>query len=160
MDCCINLRERFGDRYRVGYEESYYAQYGEHARVDDPWLRIILCRHGHIYPQGGDMLAASTSKRGPVAGALVRLDCTTVLQDGSDGVNVAFHADHFEEVAAILKPRRKRQVSDEERARLASMGRTSLKRYRQANVEEWEIEPEGDQMDRSVPEAIPPGPRV
>lgn len=160
MDCCINLRERFGDRYRVAYEEGYVAQYGKDARVDDPWLQIVLCRHGHIYPQGGEILAASTNERGPVAGALVRLKCTTVLQDGSDGVNVAFHVDHFDVVAAILRPRRKRQVSDQDRTRLAAMGRASLKRYRQANVEEREIESEGDQMARSVPEVTPPGPRA
>jgi hypothetical protein len=159
MDC-INLRERFGDRYRVRHEESHHHQYGDHARVDDPWLQIIACRHGHIYPQGGKMLAASTNKRGSVAGALVRLECTTILQDGGDGVNVAFHVDHFDEVAAILKPRRKRQVSDKERTRLAAMGRTSLKQYRQANVEERQIEPESPQTARSVSEDIPRGLRA
>ncbi len=32
---CINLREHFGDRYRVIWEESYHAEYGEGARVED-----------------------------------------------------------------------------------------------------------------------------
>lgn len=34
-----------------------------------------------------------------------------------------------------MKPRRRRQVSDTERKRLAEMGRTNLKRYREVNVE-------------------------
>jgi len=47
---CVNLRERFGRRYRVEYEESYYAQHGPRARIEDPWLQIIPCRAGHVYP--------------------------------------------------------------------------------------------------------------
>lgn len=131
---CIDLRRRFGEQYRVTYEESYWAQYGDDARVEDLWLQIIPCRHGHIYPHEGDMLAASTDKRGRVAAALVALDFITVLQDGDDGVNVAFHVNHFEEVAALLKPRRKRHLSETERTRLAEMGRASLRKHRQANV--------------------------
>ena len=140
MDC-INLKKRFGDRFRVTYEESYAAQHGASARVDDPWLQILMCQHGHLYPQGGDMLAASTDRRGPVAKALADMDCTTVLQDGDDGINVSFHVDDFEEVAGLMKPRRRRQVSDPERNRLAEMGRVSLKRYRKVNVEAPQNEP-------------------
>ena len=29
---CVNLKERFGERYRVEYEESYYAEYGAKFR--------------------------------------------------------------------------------------------------------------------------------
>ena len=47
MDC-INLKERFGDRFKVAYEESYYAQHGPNARVEDPVYMILLCRHGDI----------------------------------------------------------------------------------------------------------------
>jgi hypothetical protein len=35
---CINLKARFGKRYKVTYEESYFAEYGPHARKEDPWL--------------------------------------------------------------------------------------------------------------------------
>ena len=31
---CIDLAENFGQRFRVQYEESYFAQYGPHARVE------------------------------------------------------------------------------------------------------------------------------
>ena len=50
---CINLKEMFGDRYKVTYEESYYADHGETAYKEDPWLMILLCQHGHICPWGG-----------------------------------------------------------------------------------------------------------
>jgi hypothetical protein len=70
---CIDLAEQFGQRYRVEYEESYFAQYGPRARVDDPWLKIIPCRAGHICPWGGSQLAAVTNKTGPTARKLAAL---------------------------------------------------------------------------------------
>ena len=83
---CINLKKQFGEQYKVEYEEeSYFAERGEGARADDPWLQIILCKHGHIYPQGGVRLGASTNKRGGIARKLARLECTEVLQDSWSG---------------------------------------------------------------------------
>ncbi len=82
----VNLKERYGHRFKVAYDESYYAERGDHGRAEDARLMVLLCDHGHMYPFGGDLLAASTDKRGAVAGRLAGLDCTTVVQDGDDGV--------------------------------------------------------------------------
>ena len=117
MDC-INLKDRFGGRYRVVYEESYFAEHGQTARADDPWLQVLLCQHGHIYPHGGELLAAATDKRGGIAKKLAALDCTTVVQDGSDGANVVFPVEHFDEVARIMKARKRRRLSPEHRRKL------------------------------------------
>jgi hypothetical protein len=121
MDC-VNLRERFGRQYRVTYEESYYAERGDGARADDPALQIIRCERGHIYPWDASMLAASTDTRGSTARKLAALDFTTVHQDGDDGMTILFPVERFPEVAALMHPRRRRQVSEAERARLAAMG--------------------------------------
>ena len=67
---CINLKERFGDRHPVKHEESYVADRGDGARAEDPWLMIIPCKHGHLYPHDGDLLGASTDRRGPIARSL------------------------------------------------------------------------------------------
>ena len=56
---CINLKKRFGARYKVRCEESYRAEHGVSARAQDPWLMILLCQYGHIFPWGGSVLAAS-----------------------------------------------------------------------------------------------------
>jgi len=56
---CVNLRERYGRRYRVTYEPSYHPEHGPNARIHDPWLMIVPCRFGHIFPHGGSTLAAS-----------------------------------------------------------------------------------------------------
>ena len=56
---CPNLKELYGDRFKVRYEESYFAEHGSGAWREDPWLMILLCQRGHICPWGPDTLAAS-----------------------------------------------------------------------------------------------------
>ena len=100
---CIDLAEQFGRRYRVQYEPAYSAQYGPRARVNDPWLRIIPCRAGHICPWDGSTLAAVTNKAGPTARKLAALPGVTPWQDGSDGTTVLFDAADFGRVAKIMR---------------------------------------------------------
>jgi hypothetical protein len=120
---CVDLRERFGRRYRIEYEPSYAAEYGVNARVHDPWLTIIPCRYGHIFPHGGSTLAASVDGFPKIAGRLKRLTCCRVHQDGDFGeLTVLFNAADFAKVARIMRPRRRRRVSQRERERLREMG--------------------------------------
>jgi hypothetical protein len=125
---CINLKKRFGRQYRVAYEESYYAEKQEFRAAEAQWLIVILCRHGHISPWGGDKLAACTAKAGSMAKRLKSLPFATVAQDGDDGANVVFAVEHFEEVAAIMKPRRRRRLSEAQRAAAAER----LRKYQPA----------------------------
>jgi hypothetical protein len=119
---CINLKERFGNKYRVTHEEICAAERPEYRAAEEVWLQIIPCERGHICPWGGENLAACTTTAGPTVNRLKALPFTKVVQDGDDGANVLFHVDHFEEVAAIMHPRRRRQVSEAERARLRGVG--------------------------------------
>jgi hypothetical protein len=116
---CIDLAERFGRRYRVEYEESYFAQYGPRARVNDPWLKIIPCRLGHLMPWGGSMLAAVTNKPGPTARKLAALPGTILWQDGSDGATILFDVALFPQVAKLMHPKRRRKPPTE--AQLAAL---------------------------------------
>jgi hypothetical protein len=119
---CIDLKARFGDTYRVVREASHTADRGDSARAHDPWLLLIPCLHGHIYPHGGELLGASTDRRGPIAKALASLPGVRVVQDGSDGITVTFPVAEFEAIAAVLKPRRRRVLTPEHRERLLTMG--------------------------------------
>jgi hypothetical protein len=109
MITCVNLREPFGDRFRVLLEEPA-------ASYADPWCHTMPCRFGQIYPHGGDLLDFASNGRGSVAKRVAALPFTTVTQDGADGVNITFAFEHFDEVAAIVKPRRRRRLSDTQRA--------------------------------------------
>ena len=120
MADCIDLKKRFGKRWKITYEESHGAEFGEHGRTSDPWLMIVPCQHGHLFPWGGDLLAASTDKRGGVARKLLALDCTQVRQDCDDGVTVSFHIDDVKAVAKLMKPRTRRRLSPEHRAKLVA----------------------------------------
>jgi hypothetical protein len=115
MGECIDLSARFAHRYQIQNEESYQAERGGDGRLCDPWLLTIPCRFGHIYPHGGNYLAASTFLRGPVAGRLAALPCVCLVRDGDDGINVVFHVDDFDTVAAIMKPKRRRRLTAEQR---------------------------------------------
>jgi hypothetical protein len=92
MAACIELEKRFGKTYRVGYEPAYRAEHGKNGRADDPWLKIIPCQRGHIFPWGGDRLAASIDTRGASAKQLMELRGVEVVQDASDGATVLFGA--------------------------------------------------------------------
>ncbi len=116
MDC-LNLKALFGKQYRVKYEESYYADHGLESRRQDPWLMVIPCRNGEICPWGGRKLAACTNHTGSVANKLKALPFAIVAQDGDDGANLVFDVKHFEEVARIMKPRKRRRLSALERER-------------------------------------------
>lgn len=111
---CIDLKKRFGKLYRVRYKESYQAEHEPGARANDPWLKIIPCRVGHIYPWGGERLAAF-QPRGPVALKLKALPGVVTWTDGDDGVTVLFDVEQFDAVAKLMQPRRRRQVSTEQR---------------------------------------------
>ncbi len=113
---CINLKERFGDRFKVDYEGSYYAERWRKT-TEEAWRMILLCENGHICPWGGSELAACTNGT-RVASKLKRLPFTTIAQDGDDGANIVFDVKHFEEVAEILRPRKRRRQSPEAAERL------------------------------------------
>ena len=116
MTACIDLRKRFGEVYCIQSEVGTPMDRRRPRRDLNPWLLTIPCGLGHIYPHGGEFLGASTDRRGRAANRLASLPGVRVVQDGDDGVNVVFHVRNFHEIAKILKPRRRRRLSAEEKA--------------------------------------------
>lgn len=116
---CINLQERFGDRYRVGWEADGVTK-ALWPRKDWPWLMELQCHYGTVYPQGGDLLQAMTD-RSRIARQLRALPCVLSARGDAETV-VRFHVDDIEQVLAVLKPYRRRQVSEAERERLRAVG--------------------------------------
>ncbi|MHB8969719.1 MAG: hypothetical protein ACYC3X_06115 [Pirellulaceae bacterium] len=108
-EMCLDLLDTFGDRYRVRRE----APAGTRS---DPWSQIIPCQHGHIYPHGGNLLGFASRRRGAVARRVACLPYAEVMQAGDDGLNIVFPLERFTEVAAIVHPKRRRRLSDAQRA--------------------------------------------
>ncbi len=61
MPECINLKKRYGDQYKIDWEEC------RQGLEQDPWMMQIPCKYGHICPWGDDDLAACTDTNGPIA---------------------------------------------------------------------------------------------
>ena len=75
-------------------------------------------------------LVAYTRMAGRVVQRLKALPFARVHQDGTDGANVVFPVDRFDEVAAIMKPRRRQVLSPE--ARQAAIERLAKYAFRPA----------------------------
>jgi len=118
---CISLAERFGQRYRIGWEADG-ATKGLWPREEWPWLMEIVCRYGRVAPYGGEILIATTTHRR--IGAVLRGLPGLLHAKGEDEVVVRFHVDHLDAVLAVIKPYRRRRVTAVERKRLAQIGAT------------------------------------
>jgi hypothetical protein len=105
---CVNLKERYGDRYRLGWDPA------DESGHRDPWMMVLLCQRAVIYPHGGDQLAVEVDGHPVTARRLAELGlrCT---QDGDHEKTFVFPLERFEEVAALVLPRRRRQLTPEQR---------------------------------------------
>jgi hypothetical protein len=119
MDC-INLQQKFGTRYRITFDPSYSPKHVPRDKLD-PWMMQIPCQRGVVYPYGGDLLAVEVEDRAQTRKKLRELECTTSVQEGHDFTAVTFAVAGFDEIAAIVKPRRRRQISEKERKRLQAL---------------------------------------
>jgi hypothetical protein len=147
MDC-INLKKRFGDRFKVLYEEGYYAQHGETAWREDPDLMIIPCKWGHLYPDGPETLAASVDGHPRIAVQIQKLKCCRVHQDGDNGeLTVLFDVADFDQVAKIMQPHRKRQWTAEQKQQASER----LAKYRYTSAVEGHS---SEQTDAPAPGTV------
>ena len=124
---CVNLKERFGRRFKVRYDESYGAENPKFRSEEEPWLQVIPCIGGEIYPHDGDTLAAFL-RSGPRAERLKRLGC---VQIKTEGTTVLFAVADFDQVAEIMQPRKRRspQYTPEQlEARRQAMNRINAAR--------------------------------
>jgi hypothetical protein len=126
---CVNLAQLFGDRYKVAYDPAYDPFNVPHDKRD-PWMMQLPCERGTIYPHGGDLLAVEVDNRTPTARKVAALPGVCVSQ-GDDGkpaddpykdwggdMTFLFPLALFDRVAALVKPRKRRRLSEEDKARL------------------------------------------
>ncbi len=79
---CVDLKATFGTRYRYEWDEAYSAERPEYRAVEAPWLTIIPCKFGRIFPWGGRTLAAYCDAGGMKCRELQNLPGVAVGQGG------------------------------------------------------------------------------
>jgi hypothetical protein len=118
---CINLLETFGAEYRIEFDEAYDPRGKPRDRLD-PWMMLIPCRYGEIYPEGGQYLRVDIDYHNQIAARVAALPGCTLYGDGDDEKTIRFHVDQFEAVAKLVKPYRRVKVSQDTIARLIRVG--------------------------------------
>ena len=113
----INLRDLTDHRYRITLDESANRTPPRSARL---WHYRIPCRYGHISVHGERSLAAFTNHR-KVGTRPASLPGVKVHQRGDREMTVVFSPDRLDAVASLLKARKRRQLSEAQRARLLAI---------------------------------------
>jgi hypothetical protein len=117
MTTCVDLRI-VGDRYRVWNELEDRRAYDR----DDPWDLILPGWSGFVAPHGGQKLVACTRSCITTRRLMAVVPGAVIVQDGADGQNVTFDADHLEAVACLLRVRKRRRLTDAQRQALGERG--------------------------------------
>jgi hypothetical protein len=114
---CVDMDATLGDRFRVFWEADGVTRF-TWAPEDRKWLRELRGKRGTIYPKGGTTLVAYTAK--PNIGKLLRaLPCVSRIRLGDKEVLVEFDVSEAETVLGIIRPYKRRKVSEALRVHLA-----------------------------------------
>lgn len=116
---CLDLDKLFGGRFKLSWDES------REGMNKDPFLRVLLCRYGEIYPYGGEYLGLWVKEGcSRIAGMIKNLDFikeneNESVQDGDGGeLTVLFTLNEFDLISEIVQPRKKRLLGDEHKQKL------------------------------------------
>jgi hypothetical protein len=120
---CVNLQVRFGNIYRIVWDPAYDPDYKHVPRAKrDPWHMQIPCRAKGvtIYPHGGNLLALECDGHYSIARRIAGLPGVTLYQDGCGEKTYLFPLSMFKRIAAIVKPKRRRRMSEAQQQVLAA----------------------------------------
>ena len=120
----INLKEKFGDKYRITKDPA--VEKG--TKKVDPIYWIIPCRLGEIFPYGGKYLAVMVTKP-RIAQQMKKWKELEVTQDAEDAVIFKFHVKDFDKIAERVLPHKRPKISNSERAKRSQRMKES-KTYR------------------------------
>ena len=137
----LNLKEFFGHRFNVGYDPAAET----YAERQNPWMMTLCCMNGVIYPHGSTLLAVEC--KGTTAKRLMDLPGVTVHQQGDMEWTLLFDVAIFEAVAAIVKPRKRRRLTEDQRA--GNVERLKAFRFKTARIP----------MPENRPRTIPASPK-
>jgi hypothetical protein len=105
-----NLRALFGDRFQIGHDPAAETA----AERNDPWMMMLPCENGVIYPHGANRLAVECKTK--TAHKLMAISAITVQQHGDTECTLLFNLAMADQVFGIVKPRKRRKLSEEQKA--------------------------------------------
>ncbi len=103
----IDLRKEYGKRFRISWDESYDPK-GIPKKNQDIAYMEIPCKAGIIYPFKDNTLAICIDYKRKATRQMIEAGFDMV-QSGDFERTFLFDSDRFEEVVAIVQPKRKRQ---------------------------------------------------
>jgi hypothetical protein len=98
----IDLWDLYGHRCRIQRDPAALHEKGGRK---DPWLYIIPSRKGHIFPHSDTKLALWWESAKYLDRICPHLE---LYQDGEDEKVYLFEPQHFDQVAKMVKPRKRR----------------------------------------------------
>jgi hypothetical protein len=135
----IDLKATYGDTYRITLDES--AKVGGVPRDELLWLYRIPAKYGHVYVHGQDVLGAYCDRKNIIP-RLKRLPGVRVHQQGDREVTVVFAPEHFPSVADLLQARKRRILSDEQKA-------IQVARVAEFNRKRWGTQPKAPEIGKT-----------
>ncbi len=132
----IDMKKRFGKKYRVFMDEAWNAedsQSNPDKVKDKPWYYEIRGNYGIVYLYGVNMLAVRIT--GNRIKSRIKTEYTDILSlylEAQDDSIFLFNPDNFEIVAGLIKARKRKQISEQERMRLRKI--SGLAHYKKQNT--------------------------
>ena len=111
---CVDLWRMFGDDYKITTDPAYEPT-GINTSKLDPWYFTIPCKYGVIWPYGRQQLAICIDYHDQIANRVRALPGVWVLLDGDREKTFVFDVQMFKQVAAIVKPRKRKKLSSEQK---------------------------------------------
>ncbi|MBN1851263.1 MAG: hypothetical protein JW829_01010 [Pirellulales bacterium] len=132
---CVNLLERFGDRYKIAFDECYDPKHRPRESLD-PWFMRIPCKIGHINPYGGEILELFVDGHRKTRAKIKKLDFVMLYTEGDDEASFLFDVKDFNRVAHIAGPLKRRRLTDEQKAKAA----VRLQKYQYRSADKTRLE--------------------
>ncbi len=125
----IDLKKRFGKRYRIFMDEAWYIETAESnpdKMKEKPWYYEFRGKYGKIYLYGSsNKLAVNISSN--IISRRVERDNTNIFDlylKTSEGSIFLFDQEHTEFVAKLIKAKRKKQLSEKHKNKLVESGKS------------------------------------
>jgi hypothetical protein len=133
LPCPIDLRALAAEHgYRYGWDPSY-DPFNVPYDKQDTWYVRVIGTHGDIWPHSLSqgllgVFLNGRRKAGQLSRIILVLPGASVYTDGDDGMMLTFPAEHFAQVAEVIRAYRKPQYTPEQREAMAERGRELARR--------------------------------